>query len=352
VKSQLRLRTGFEIELVAPKGSSRRVLADEIALRRNGIVRQVWHHDSEPSLVPGLGRFLHLTQGFEVLDGDGTSVCTLVDDITMVDDLDARARPVPGWHRLLTDDFRVLRLIAIHADPAQPLEKSLDPVAALWGVPVQRHGDFFKVDDASGATIAMAAPLGGGRERPCEIVTPPLAGNHRDLLDVLLSAARDLGFGVPREAAVHLHYDGALFRPAEVLSNVIRLFGWWREPLRALLQTNPACRRLGRLPAALLDAVAGVPTNEQLRDVATSSGLSKFFDVNLTQLFAENPIRDTVEVRILPGSIDADDVVAHARLVEALLTRCQDPAPIERPPTDIDEAVAALRRYDPGPLSR
>jgi hypothetical protein len=343
MNSRLRLRTGFEIELVAPEGSSRRALAGEIALRRNGIVRQVWHHDSEPSLVPGLGRFLHLTQGFEVLDADGGSVCTLVDDITIVDDLDPRARPLPGWHRLLTDDFRLLRLIATHADPAQPLEKSLDPVAALWGVPVQRHGDFFKVDDSAGATIAMGAPLGGGRERPCEIVTPPLVDGHRDFLDGLLSVARDLGFSVPQEAAVHLHFDGPLFRPADVLANVIRLFGWWREPLRALLHTNPACRRLGPLPAALLDAVAGAPTHEHLRDAATSSGLSKFFDVNLTQLFLANPVRDTLEVRILPGSIDADEIVRQAQLVEALLTRCQDPTPIEHPPADVGEAVELLR---------
>jgi hypothetical protein len=341
----LRLRTGFEIELVAPEGSSRRALADEIALRRRGIVRQVWHHDSEPSLVPGLGRFLHLTQGFEVLDAEGAPVCTLVDDITIVDDLDPRARPLPGWYRLLTDDFRLLRLLAAHADPADPLEKSLDEVAALWGVPVQRHGEFFKVDDVGGATIAMGAPQGGGRERPCEIVTVPLVDGHRDFLDSLLSAARELGFLVPREAAVHLHYDGSPFRSADVLANVIRLFGWWREPLGELLQTNPACRRLAPLPTPLLDAVAGAPTYEQLRDVATSSGLSKFFDVNLTQLFAEQPLRDTLEVRILPGSIDADDIVRQAQHVEALLTRCQDPTPIERPPAELGRAVEMLRGH-------
>lgn len=345
MKTELRLRTGFEIELLAPEGSSRRTLADEIALRRDGIVRPVWHHDSEPSLVPGLGRFLHLTQGFEVLDGDGISVCTLVDDITIVTDLDAAAQPRPGWHRLLTDDSRLLELIAATANPAEPVEKSLDPVAALWGATVQQHGVFFKLDDASGATIAIAAPLGGGRERPCEIVTPPLASDHEKSLDELLSISRELGFTVPTEAAVHLHYDGALFRPPDVLANVIRLFGWWREPLRELLQTNPACRRLAPLPTPLVEAVAASPGYEQLRDIATSSGLSKFFDVNLTQLLTEKPARDTLEVRVLPGSIDADEIARQARWVEALLTRCQDPEPIERPPTDMRLAVDMLRAH-------
>ncbi len=338
----LRRRTGFEIELLAPEGSSRRTLADEIALRRNGIVRPVWHHDSEPSLVPGLGRFLHLTQGFEVLDAEGRSVCTLVDDITIVADLDQRARPAAGWYRVLTDDARLLQLIAATADPADPVEKSLDPVATLWGARVQRHGEYFKVDDASGATIAIAAPLGGGRERPCEIVTPPLSTHHYVALDELLSAARELGFTVPTEAALHLHYDGELFRPAGALANLIRLFGWWREPLRQLLHTNPACVRLAPLPAGLVAAVDASPTYEQLRDVARSSGLSKFFDVNLTQLFLANPVRDTLEVRILPGAIDADDIVRQAQLVEALLLRCQDPTPISRPPASVGDAAHML----------
>lgn len=343
MKSELRLRTGFEIELLAPQGMSRRTLADEIAARRNGTVRPVWHHDSEPSLVPGLGRFLHLTQGFEVLDADGVAVCTLVDDITIVAGLDPRSPPLPGWYRVLTDDSRLLQLIAANADPAEPLEKSLSPIAALWAAPLQQHGEYFKMDDATGATIAIAAPLGAGRERPCEIVTRPLATHHRTALDELLSAARELGFGVPAEAAVHLHYDGAFFRPAVVLANVIRLFGWWREPLRALLQTNPGCVRLAPLPEPLVGAVDGNPSYEQLREIATSSGLSKFFDVNLTKLLQTNPVRDTLEVRILPGSINADDIVRQAEVVESLLLRCQDPVPIHRPPAKVAAAVALLR---------
>lgn len=343
MKSELRLRTGFEIELLAPAGASRRTLADEIATRRDGIVRPVWHHDSEPSLVPGLGRFLHLTQGFEVLDADGVLVCTLVDDITIVAELDPRARPATGWYRVLTDDSRLLQLIAATADPGEPLEKSLDALARLWNAPVQRHGEYLKVDDTSGATVAITAPLGGGRERPCEIVTPPFSSNHQSALDELLLVARELGFTVPVEAAVHMHYDGALFRPAAVLSNVIRLFGWWREPLRGLLHTNPACTRLAPLPAPLIAAVDGNPTHEQLRELATSSGLSKFFDVNLTQLLSASAVRDTLEVRILPGSIDADGIARQAQVVETLLTRCQEPAPIERPPRDAAEAVELLR---------
>src|SRR6185369_16195929 len=90
VTPTLRRRIGFEIELMAPAGLSRRNLAVELAGRCGGRIHPVWHHDSEPCLVPGLGRFLHLTQGFEVLRADGSLLCTLVDDITLLDDLQPR----------------------------------------------------------------------------------------------------------------------------------------------------------------------------------------------------------------------------------------------------------------------
>jgi hypothetical protein len=343
VSDALRRRTGFEIELMAPVGSSRLVLARELAARRGGHVRPLWHHDSEPSLVPGLGRFLHLTQGFEVLDASGTLTCTLVDDVTLIADLDQRSRPVPGWYRVLTDDARLLRLLAQRIDPGAPLEESLIPAAALWGVRVDRHGDVFQVNDSSGATIALAAPQGGGRERGCEVITPPLTANHEAEIDDLLQVVRELGFFVPAEAAVHVHHDGRPFRSAAAIANVVRLFGLWRPALHSLLRTNPACRRLAPLPLPLVQAVAGTPSYDQLRAAASASGLTKFFDVNLTALFAENPVRDTLEVRILPGAIDARNVVHGAALTEALLERCLDETPIAAPPADPDAAVRQLR---------
>jgi len=342
VTDVLRWRTGFEIELLAPVGSSRRVLADELASRRSGQVRPVWHHDSEPSLVPGLGRFLHLTQGFEVLDASEALICTLVDDVTLVADLDPGTRPAPGWYRVLTDDSRLLRLLAERIDPGAPIEESLDDIAALWSVAVDQHGEVFLVGDSGGATIALAAPQGGGRERGCEVVTPPLTADHGTAIDELLQVALDLGFVVPVEAAVHVHHDGAPFRSAPALANVVRLFGLWRPALHSMFSTNQACLRLAPLPASLVQAAAGDPSYQRLRDAATAGGLTKFFDVNLTALFAQNPVRDTLEVRILPGSIDTREVVRRAALVEALLERCLDETPIPAPPSDPAAALRAL----------
>jgi hypothetical protein len=346
---RLNRRIGFEIELMAPPGQSRRTLAETLA--KGGRFKPVWHHDSEPSLVPGLGRFLHLTRGYEVRRRNGSPLCTLVDDVTLLDGLDPKAPAPPGEFRILSDDPRLLALLARHSNPGGKLAGSLESAARLWGTKVQRHGDVYRLDDPSGATIALAAPQGGERDRPCEIVTPPLAADHHAALDELLEPARELGFTVPLEAAVHLHVDGAPFRSAGALANVVRLFAYWREPLRALLQTNPECRRLAPLPSSLMTVVAGQPTFEELRAAASAGGLTKFFDVNLTQLFAEQPIRDTVEIRILPGSISADEIVSRAALVELLLDRCEDPKPIPPPPAVPEAALGELMEMAAGALA-
>nr|WP_240897210.1 amidoligase family protein [Kineococcus vitellinus] len=343
------MRTGFEIELLAPAGSDRQVLAEELAARCGGAVHRSFHTDSEPSKVPGVGLFHHLSPAFDVTDAAGAPLARLVDDITIVADL----APHPGgtggtartghpghrgWYRVLCDDPRLLRLIERHTDPRAPLEQVLQPVADLFGVPLQAFPAAAKVDDATGASVAVALPLPPGRERPCEVVTPPLRSEHARVLEQLLAPARDLGFSVPQEAAVHLHVDGAPFRRTHAFANLVRLFAHWREQLWSALGTNPACRRLAPLPPALVELVEGTWEDEagrtgwqRLREAARGTGVTKYADVNLAQLLSERPVRDTVEVRILPGDVDGHAVVARAALVQALLTRCLDPRPLPRP---------------------
>ena len=337
---ELALRTGFEIELLAPAGSDRRVLADELAARTGGTVRRSFHTDSEPSVVPGVGVFRHLSPAFDVLDAHGRPVARLVDDITIEADLPAGAPGRRAWYRVLCDDARLLRLIERHADPDAPLASVLDPVAELFGVQVELVGRSARVDDVRGATVAVAMPLPPGRERPCEIITPPVEADHEAVLERLLAPARELGFTVPQEAAVHLHVDGAPFRRPEAFANVVRLFGHWREQLWSALGTNPACRRLAPLPEEL---VALVEVSDDA--AARATGLTKYADVNLTQLVIVRPLRDTLEVRILPGAIDAASIVRRAALVESLLARCLDPEPLPRPGAEatLDDLLAVHR---------
>ncbi|WP_223269625.1 amidoligase family protein [Frigoribacterium sp. ACAM 257] len=412
----LRRRIGVEIELLAPPGVDRGVLARRVAHASGGAARRVFHTDSEPSLVPGMGHFWHLTPAWEVSDAHGAPVASFVDDITIADDLRrgheeervGRAAPVtsaspsPDLWRVLSDDPRLLRLVADHSDPDAPFHQALNGIARLFATDVDVVGGVRRLRDRSGASIAMAAPLAPGRERPCEIVTAPLIVDHEAALEALLRPARELGFTVPLEAAVHLHVDGEPFRSAHAFANLVRLVGNWRGALHELLGTNPACTRLAPMPPPLLalveeegaewaawaaarhaDATSGggaasAQRWHRLQQAAAGTGLTepglirpgltkprltkpdltkplltkplltKYMDVNLTALLTDSPARDTVEVRILPGSLSASDITGRARLVEALLDRCLEEAPLPRPTTAAsvtpDRAVAELRR--------
>lgn len=340
---ELTLRTGFEIELLAPAGSDRQALADVLASRRGGTVRRGFHADSEPSAVPGVGVFRHLSPAFDVVDAGGLPVARLVDDITIVADLAAVTGPAGhrGWYRILSDDARLLRLVARHADPDASLASVLDPVAELVGVTADVYPRAARVNDATGATIAVALPLPPGRERPCEIVTPPYVTGHLRALEALLGPARELGFTVPREAAVHLHVDAEPFRRPDAFANVVRLFTQWREPLWAALGTNPACRRLAPLPDALGELVARPWPDDadgtgwdRLAAAARDVGLTKYADVNLVQVVAARPLRHTLEVRILPGDVDGRAIVRRTHLVERLLLRCLSGTPLPAPGAD------------------
>ncbi|MBN1170999.1 MAG: amidoligase family protein [Micromonosporaceae bacterium] len=326
-------RIGFEIELLAPRGASRADLAEDLALRHGGTVDLIFHVDSEPSLVPGMTHFLHLTQGFVVRDAAGAMLCKLVDDITLRQDVDNHAAPQPGWYRIVSDEPRLLRLVHRFADPTASLESVLEPLAQIFGVPVVRVDDAAKVVDSAGATIAVAVPLPGERERPCEVITPPIEADHRARLEALLGPARELGFTVPEEAAVHLHLDASPLRTVPAFANLVRLFSQWREPIWEALGTNAGCRRLGALPQAVIDLVSGIapPGWDALAEAAVTTGLTKYADINLTRLVAQPVEQDTVEIRCLPGSIDPDDIVARAALVERLVARCRDPRPVPAP---------------------
>jgi hypothetical protein len=338
-----------EVELLAPRGRSRGDVATAIAVATGGRVRRTFHRDSEPSAVPGMGTFRHLTPGFDVLSAAGERVCSVVDDVTLVDGLDAQAPPLPGWYRILTDDPRLLSLLAEVCDPAAPLDRVLDPVAELFGTQVEagrNPGDRIrKVADGEGATVALAAPMSGERHRPAEIITPPLDRCHEAALEAVLRPARDLGCVVPREAAVHVHLDAAGFRTPGALANLVTLAAHWRAPLWRMLGTNPHCRRLAPPPQALVDLVPAI-RNARSWDAAVSViadvPLSKFSDINLTALVRKPPRKDTVEVRVLPGTLSAAAAVADARLVVGLLESCRRRPELPVPTGHLDTDTRAL----------
>lgn len=346
---ELESRVGFEIELVAPRGCTRADLADAVASAVGGAVGIGFHRDSEPSAVPGMGSFRHLTRGFDVTDAAGGWSCSIVDDVTIVADLDVRAAPLPGWHRIVTDDARLLNLLAAVCDPAADVADVLVPVARLFGTEVVAAGrSIHKVADRDGASIAMAAPLPGERHRPAEIVTAPLVRDHAAVLEQMLRPARDLGFTVPVEAAVHLHFDAAPFRTPVAFASVVALFAGWRPALWHLFGTNPACRRLAPPQPAMVDLVDSVGKLDSWDEVlAAIAGieLSKYSDVNLSHVVRAPATKDTLEIRILPGADTAEEIVRHAAVAEGLLRRCLAGAVLPVPTGRAVEDAAALRQW-------
>lgn len=318
-------RIGVEIELIAPRDRSRKDLADAVARAVGGEVRRIFHPQSEPSLVPGTPIFESLTLGFVVLDRDRRPFARFVDDLTLQDDCDRKAPPKPGWHRIVADDARLLRLFARHADPEAGLPEALIGFAALFGErPSAGPGGTWKVSDATGASLVLGAPLPGERERPCEVITRPMDRDHVAEIDLLLGCARDLGFAVPAEGAVHVHADATPMRSARA---VCRLVSWWMENgegLKREVATNPRCRRLGPWSPALVAAVSEAGFEdlpwEEARQRIVATEPTKFVDINLRNLVMPPPGKHTVEFRFFPASTETAPVADAMARVDGWLS--------------------------------
>lgn len=317
-------KKGFEIELLAPRGRSRRDLADHIARRVGGEVRTCFYPQSEPSLVPGLPVFENLVLGFDVRDANGAPVALLVDDLTLQADLDRQAAPLPGWIRVLSDDRRLLALVQRHCDPTAPLDRVLQPMAELFGSKLDlADGNVSKISDADGRSVAMAAQLPGERERPCEIITPPIEGGARAVLDPLLQDAAALDFTVPAEAAVHVHFDAAPLCSARVIARLVDALDLHGQALRGHVGTNARCSRLAPWSKALVDCARSdrfrTADWPAARAMLAETRPTKYCDFNLFNIAMDTPGKHTFEIRILPGSMDIDQILEQAKLFEHLL---------------------------------
>lgn len=342
---------GLEIETIAPPSSSRLTLAEAIAASRGGTVCPFFHPQSEPSKIPGTPILESLTLGFEVLDGNGHSIAKCVDDLTLQADCNKAAAPVPGWYRIVCDDPRLLDLIKRVSSAQNPLENVLDPLAKLFGTePIAGPDGMVKVGTEAGATIAIAAPLPGERERPCELILPPLTRDRLELeIPEYLQLAHQLGFRAPREGATHVHIDATFCQSAAVFRNLVNLL-WTHGPnLRQLFGMNPHCRRVSPIPQALLETVRSPGWAdlewEQARERLKPLNLSKFSDFNLRNPIHQIPHKNTIEARILPVYLDPEPLLQSVDLVRSLLTRCLMWVP-PSPPATWSQTEALLAALD------
>ena len=327
---ELNWRIGVEIELIAPQGRSRSDLAEEIAWAFGGTVRRFFHPQSEPSKVQDSPIFQNLTLGFEVLDPEGCLIAQCVDDLTLQEDLDPNHPPQPGWYRIVSDDSRLLKLVERQADPAASLAEVLTPIAQLFGTQTEfGPGGMVRVDDDSGASIAIAAPLPGERERPCELITPPIDTDHQERLESLLKVARSLGFTAPIEGATHLHFDASPLCSSHALANLINLLWTHGANLRKLVGTNPRCRRLGAWHKSLYEVVQSpdfqmLPWEEATQHLK-SVELTKYCDFNIMNFIHATEHKHTFEARIFPVWLNAQPILEATGLIEAILKRAVKP---------------------------
>jgi len=326
--SALPWKVGLELELLAPAGSSRESLANEIARSCDGQVKRIFYSQAEFAPLDGTTGFENLTLGFAVENEAGEILVKCVDDLTLVDDLDASQEPLAGWYRILSDDQRFLSLIEMHCDAKADQLNVLEPLARLFGVDRQiiDDGPLTRVSDQRGTSVAMAVSLPGERHRPCELITAPMTSDREEQIRHYLTLAENLSFSVPVEAAIHIHFDAERLKSAAVMKTLIKVFGHYRSDIKRLVGTNPNCRRLGNWPRAIyrLASNADFPAldwDEAVKKLREAKPV-KFCDFNIVNLLSENVEKNTFEVRVIPGSMDADFILKTVRLFEALLKTC------------------------------
>jgi hypothetical protein len=317
-------RVGLEIELLAPPGADRDRLATAIVDAGGGHWRRFFEHCTESSSDrPDHRNWHHLSRAVEVFGSDRAPLCRIVDDTTIKAGLSTAISTRD--YRIVGDDKRIVFLIRRLASPTAEIDDVLDPVAAVFGGAIEPHPQRrrYRLIDESGLYLATALFQRADRERVCEIVTPVISSDLGARLDALLAPARSLGCVVPAEAAVHVHFDAGVFRDAGRFHRLVELFTARRDELRQLFDTNPRCRQLGPLNDDLVTLVGSPGFDDRpwpevdraLRPIQ----LSKYCDVNLRNLKDRTRGKDTVEVRILAGSIDTEAIAAQVDRLQQLL---------------------------------
>ena len=350
-------KVGLEIELMAPRQSSRQVLAEALAEASGGAIRRIFYPQSERSHIPGKPLLENLTLGFEVRDRQGQVLAWCVDDLTLQADCDRAHPPCPGWYRIVGDDIRFMPIIQHLTDARRPLDEVLYPVAQTLGLELHRGpGGMTKLTAEVGNPIAIAAPLPGERERPCELITTPLTPDQFPLLEQWLQLAQKLGFYAPVEGATHLHFDGPPLCSASTMRNLINLLWAYGSTLKALVGSNPHCQRLGTWPEDLWALVQspgwGDLTWAQATEQLKAIPLTKYCDFNIKNLVYPLRHKHTFEVRILPVHLELPPILAEISLMTALIQRAQDSTPVAaRPslPADSDSIRGLLAELSLSP---
>ena len=196
--------------------------------------------------------------------------------------------------------------------PRQEICTSLK-LRGYFGTTPQQHDSIIRIEDEYQSSVVLGAPMPGERERVCEVVSGIIeAPTIRDL-EKIIEPAQKLGFTIPVESATHIHFCARPLHHPRVLRNLIFLLHTYRWVLRDILQTNERCIRLGSWPEELFDVVGQQDfvhlSWKQAKIRLIQLPLTKFCDFNIKNLIHEFSSKNTFELRILPGLMEAKPVM-------------------------------------------
>ncbi len=340
--TDLNWKTGFEIELLAPRGFSRFDLADAVAHKSGGKAERSFYHLPERDNTSDT-----LVLGYNAYDAKGDLVARFVDDLAIQEDLDQTATATDGWYRIISNDIRLLDLIVEQCNPNDTIEDVLKPIARLYGVELQHEKpDTWKVIDKMDKQIAHVISIPGERERPCEIISAPITENHLEKVETLVGTARSWGFSVPEEAQVHVHFDATDLRDPVVFAKLVNALKHHGEALRQLMGTNTKSDRIGLIPSWLYN-ITRKPAFQILGwdeacEKIKSEQLTKNSDYNFINLVHNTPGKNTFEVRIFPGTMDAEAIIKQAALFEGIIRWCVETPYDAQPARRLNVLIDAL----------
>lgn len=314
--------TGFELELLAPEGKTRFDLALAIADGDASRLRYGFKYYHLGDFDDRRRPLCRLTPAYRVLDPDGATLLTVVDDPTIRAQLRPGLEPGPGTSAR-TDDIRLAKWIEARCwSTGEGLMARLQALAEVfdgrW-----TDGDPPALVDPYGYPLVRAAPEQVEALRVCEVVTRPLGRDERGpVVRTLLERARALGCIVPTEGAYHLHLDRAPWLSTGRLAALLLRAHEEVPRLKRELGTGRGPTRLGPFPPAALQVAREASTQVPFGVFAAAlvlAGVDKYCDLNVLGAVEEFPVHPTIEVRFLPATLDAQLLMSHVERIERFL---------------------------------
>lgn len=301
---------GLEIELLAPPGKTRNDLARALAKQAGGALRLAFKYHGQGDLPDGRPD-CHLTPAARVMVR-GKWFASVVDDPTIIEDL-AQTSELTRIAR--TDDVRLAAWIE------RTCSGSFAPLVKTFAATEEEDGFV----DPWGQPLVRWHHISAERSRVCEVVLRPLSNKElAPTLKRVMKLAASLGFTVPVEAAVHAHFDAGPFRSTASLRALV--LGWTKQRAAMLrkLEPNPRCRKLGPFPPDVVRVAEAATDSLPFETLAAGlllGGLHRAVDLNLLGLVERYPKQKTIEVRCLPGSLDAAATLERIAHAESFLSK-------------------------------